>query len=401
MIVHTSRTSSRRLLVVTESLGVGGTESHLLRLLPRLSTYGWDIAVFCLTARGRNAGQMTAAGIQVFGPDPDVAPAAPQRDSAHIIKAAARLFRVVKKWRPLIVHFYLPGPYLVGAPISLAAGVPIKVMSRRCLSHYQERRPISAKLEHFLHQRMNAVIGNSQAVVRDLTNEGLSLDKITLIYNGIETGVDFFDRREARRALGLDANALVGVMVANLIPYKGHRTMIEGISSVSQRLPSGWKILCAGRDEGLRVELEQLAESRGVKANFEFIGERTDIPQVLAAADFGILSSEEEGFSNAVLEGMSAGLPMVVTAVGGNAEALRNEETGLIVPPKDPFALGKAVLRLAGDPELRKDLGRAACNSVMREFSIDNCVGAHNLLYNKLSVNGPASLSPPSWLTRN
>lgn len=159
---------------------------------------------------------------------------------------------------------------------------------------------MAARLERLLHRRMDAVIGNSRAVVNDLAAEGIPSSKIRLIYNGIETSIARPERTEARRALGIEQEALVGVVVANLIPYKGHKDLIEGLALVAQSLPSGWRILCAGRDEGLQAKLENLVEARGLKANNEFLGERTDVPTLLAAADFGVLSSWEEGFSNVI-----------------------------------------------------------------------------------------------------
>ena len=143
-------------------------------------------------------------------------------------------------------------------------------------------------------------------------------------------------------------------------------------------------MLLAGRDEGLRPELEALAAKRGIAENVVFLGERSDVPRLLAAADFGLLTSHEEGFSNVVLEGMAAALPMIVTDVGGNAEAVLDGETGFVVPPSNPKAIGEAVLRLAGDRNLRKSLGDAGRKRVAEHFSMEACQNAHLELYRTL-----------------
>lgn len=119
----------RRLLVVAESLGVGGTESHLIRTLPRLVERGWSVVTFCLTERGERAEQMEAAGVQVYA-SPGLArrKGSVLRYPAHITLAANKLYWLMQRWRPEIAHFYLPGPYLIGGHVAIAARIPIKVM---------------------------------------------------------------------------------------------------------------------------------------------------------------------------------------------------------------------------------------------------------------------------------
>ena len=377
--------TGRRLLVVTESLGVGGTESHLIRTLPRLAASGWSVATFCLTERGERAGQVEAAGVEV---------AASRRLArrkgsflrypAHVALATNKLYWLMRRWRPDIAHFYLPGPYLIGANVAIAARVPIKIMSRRSLSDYQRNWPLVARLERRLHTRMDSVSGNSRAVVRQLIEEGIPEDKVRLIYNGIEVSPMLPDRSEARRSFGIDDDTLVGVVVANLIHYKGHRELVRGLSHVEPELTTPWRILVAGRDHGIRAELEALAAARGISHRVEFLGEYSDVPRLLAAADFGLLTSREEGFSNVILEGMAAGLAMIVTDVGGNAEAVVHAETGFVVPPRDPKAIGDAILKLARDPEQRRRFGAAGRKRVEKEFSIEKCVKAHADLYEEM-----------------
>jgi glycosyltransferase involved in cell wall biosynthesis len=372
----------RRLLVVTESLGVGGTESHLIRSLPRLAASGWSVVTFCLTERGERAEQVEAAGVEV-ATSPRLARRKTSflRYPAHVALATNNLYWLIRRWRPHIAHFYLPGPYLIGAPVASAARIPIKIMSRRSLSDYQRNWPLVARLERRLHTKMDAVIGNSRAVVRQLIDEGIPEAKVRLIYNGIEVSPVLPDRNEARQALGLDNDTLVGVVIANLIPYKGHRELIEGLSHIERKLPGDWRILLVGRDHSIRSELEALSTTCGVSHRIRFLGQRSDVPALLAAADFGLLTSREEGFSNVIVEGMAAGLAMIVTDVGGNAEAVVHGETGFVVPPRNSKAIGDAILELARNPEQRKRFGAAARTRVEKEFSIDQCVRLHADLY--------------------
>src|SRR5262245_32410265 len=129
---------NRRVLVVTESLGFGGTETHLIRLLPQLSAAGLEIVVFCLSSRGERADQLEANGIEVRTVSrlPGWKQSS-RRHPVHVVRAGASLFSFMRRWQPGLVHFYLPGPYVVGGPIALAQRIPAKVMSRRSLSNYQ------------------------------------------------------------------------------------------------------------------------------------------------------------------------------------------------------------------------------------------------------------------------
>jgi hypothetical protein len=135
----------------------------------RLSAKGFDIAAFCLTDLGAGAGPLQRAGIRVastprIGTTGKRSVLAPLR----LVGGAATLLGLIRRWNPSVVHFFLPGPYLVGAPIAIAAGVPIKIMSRRSLSDYQEKRPGAARIERLLHQRMDLMLGNSRAVIGEL-----------------------------------------------------------------------------------------------------------------------------------------------------------------------------------------------------------------------------------------
>lgn len=116
--------AERRLLVVCESLGIGGTETHLIRILVPLAARGWDITIYCLSERSCRA-DLEPSGIRVFSASRLTDRSSHGiRNPANVALAANRLFWLMRRWRPLIAHFYLPGPYLIGAPVGMAAGTP-------------------------------------------------------------------------------------------------------------------------------------------------------------------------------------------------------------------------------------------------------------------------------------
>jgi glycosyltransferase involved in cell wall biosynthesis len=280
----------RRVLVVAEALGYGGTESHLVTVLPRLAESGLDISVFCLAERGPRAAELEHAGVRVV----TASPIANRRKQRLLYPLQAgldgrALYAYAREWRPHVAHFFLPGPYLLGAPAAIVAQVPVKVMSRRSLAHYQRNWIGARQVERLLHKSMTAILGNCRAILRELAGEGVPQAKLRLIYNGIDASLPVRPKAEARTSLGLDPDALIGIVVANLIPYKGHRDLIEALAIAAPSLPSGWQMLCVGAANDLKPELERLAAERGVDANVRFLGQRFDVDRLLEAADYGVL----------------------------------------------------------------------------------------------------------------
>jgi glycosyltransferase involved in cell wall biosynthesis len=108
------------------------------------------------------------------------------------------------------------------------------------------------------------------------------------------------------------------------------------------------------------------------------------VANLLGASDVGLLCSHQEGFSIAILEAMAAGLPMIVTDVGGNAEAVLDGVTGLVAPPHDPQALATSIVRLARDPKLRQRYGSAGRERVKLQFSLEACIAKYEALYGGL-----------------
>jgi glycosyltransferase involved in cell wall biosynthesis/SAM-dependent methyltransferase len=385
--------NASQILFVISSLGIGGTEQQLVMLASALRGRGYRVAVYSL-ADGPLSEDLQADGISVI-----LAPGKSSRSQASPVQKALRLticvghlLSVLIRRRPVIVHFFLPEAYLIGAPLALIARTPVRVMSRRSLNVYQRRYPPFVRwLEHRLHGTMTAILGNSRSVIRELcVDEGISPRRVGLIYNGLDISRFPTDAARAsvlaskRSSLQISPSALVMVMVANLIAYKGHIDLFEALGMLRQVLPEGWRLLLVGRDDGIKADLLESARLNGIVQNIIFLGVRSDVPEILVASDIGILCSLQEGFSNAVLEGMAAGLSMIVTDVGGNPEAIADGESGLVVPPQDPPSLARAILRLAKDLDLRARLGGAARRRVSEQFALECCVANYDALYMSL-----------------
>jgi glycosyltransferase involved in cell wall biosynthesis len=300
--------------------------------------------------------------------------------------SALKLYSELRHFRPDIIHFFLPQSYLVGGFISLLIRGPKRVMSRRSLNDYQKKYPFLSKLEHWLHPKMTAILGNSTAVCQNLLSENIQPSKIGKIYNGINLSPVAINSAppSIRKKLNLQKKCFVISITANLIYYKGHEDLLIALSIVKEMLPYPWAVLFIGRDDGIGGNLLKKAEHLNIAQNIRWLGSRNDVPDLLKISDIGVLCSHEEGFSNAILEGMAASLPMVVTNVGGNAEAVKNGKTGFVVNARQPQELADAILKLALDPELREKMGLAGRKRVETEFSLDRCITQYVQLYDGL-----------------
>lgn len=377
-----------KLMYVIGSMELGGAEQHLLRVASALRAQGHKPEVVTLCVGGPLTSAFRENGVPVYGVHlPRLIASLLHHERAvawaQLLLSAIALWSLYWRRRPDVVHFFLPAAYIIGGVTALFGPRMLRVMSRRSLNHYQAKHRLFTRLEHWLHPRMDLICANSQSVLRDLIREGVSRDRIRLIYNGIAISqFNITDSRDALRSeIGIASDALVFVMVANLIPYKGHADLIEALATIAQKLPSPWICLCIGRDDGIGASLHAQAISKGIDENMRFLGSRKDVPRLLAMADIGVLCSHEEGFSNAVLEGMASGLPIIVSDVGGNAEAVVHGVTGLVVPPHQPAALAEALLSLALNQETRQKMGNHSHRRVKEKFSLEACVDQYVRLY--------------------
>lgn len=395
--------NEKSLRVVMNDLNVGGTETHLSRVLPLLADqYGWRITVILLSKK--------LVLLEKLSQSPSVSVIYPEVPAftTKVFSEQGFIYRCVETWaafrllclnflrdRRTITHYFLPKAYLLGGLAALATGLPAKqCMGRRSLNCYQKKYPWVKWLEKKWHQRMACITANSDKIVQQLVQEeDVHPNKVTKIYNGVgEPDPEYLQQREQYRQRlttmhGLPQDAWILVVVANLIPYKGHLDLLLALSGISTAETGGrpWHLLCAGFDNGYGKTLRDAAQKLGIADQVHWLGRQSDVLAFYAGADMGILNSYgNEGFSNAILEGMSLGLPMVVTDVGGNAEAVVHEQTGLVVSPKDVPALRTAVVRLLQNPELMSIYGQAGRQRIKTEFSLSECVSHYDRFYQEI-----------------
>lgn len=374
-----------RITVVVGSLNRGGCEMHLYQVLPRLRGHEFDIDVFTLSEPGELAEQLRSKGVNVVAPwiRSNGNPKGIVFRLARLLSVSCQLWCHFLSRRPDITHFYLPSAYYLGAPLALISPVKALVMSRRSLNLYQKKYVFAGKYERCLHRFMAAILGNSQSVVDELISvEGANTEKTHLIYNGIDFERFSGNTKNALSGLSICDGSVVIAVVANIIPYKGHVDLLTACALLPKA--PRWCVLLIGRDDGIADELKMLARENGIGDRIHFLGGRTDVPALLRASDFSVLPSHEEGFSNAIIEAMAAGIPVIATDVGGNKEAVVDGTTGFIVAPHAPQELASAMTVLLNDRTKCEKMGAAGRKRVLKKFSLEVCVERYKNLYRSL-----------------
>jgi len=236
----------------------------------------------------------------------------------------------------------------------------------------------------------DTILVNSDAVRRDVERtERYWEGKFRKIYNGVEpmTAWSSGEREAFRQREGIPADAFVAACVSNFYPYKGHAELVEAAARVLTAFPNVLFLL-VGRDSGTLEATRTRVRERGIEGSVRFLGSRADVPNLLRASDLFVHPSREEGFSNAILEAMAAGLPVVACDVGGNPEAVVDGETGRLVPPRDPERFACGMVELIADESKRKIFGEAGQRRASERFSLDRMVGEMESLYESLARGG-------------
>jgi glycosyltransferase involved in cell wall biosynthesis len=176
--------------------------------------------------------------------------------------------------------------------------------------------------------------------------------------------------------------------VGNIRKVKGLDVLIRAAAHVCARIPDVKFVVVGGISERAYYnELLQMIENLGLGDKFKFLGHQSDVFPLLCASDVFVLPSRSEGFSNALLEGMAAGVPCVTTRVGGNAEAVQDGETGFLVEAEDATAMADRIWRLIEDPRQAQQMGHAGRKRVSDDFSLQSMMVKLEATYENLLRN--------------
>ena len=371
-----------RIVEVMATGSNGGAQEHVYGLLRRLDRSRYDASLVSLSP-GSAVRAIERLGVPVLVLDePD--------DATAIGALATHLADVGAE----IVHNHMYRAELVGTRSAIALGeaghrrpwVIGTVHSSRIRS--TEDRAVLARLTH----SMDHLVAVSRSIVHKVETERPSLTPVSLIHNGVD--MDRYNHQDAcctlREDYGMPPDAQIVGVVARLEPEKGHPTLLEAWPRVLRSVPCAY-LLVVG--EGSRREaLEEQAAALGIAGNVVFTGRREDVPAVTAALDVAVLPSYREAQGLTILEAMALSRPVVASNVGGIPEMIEDGRTGLLVAPRDPVALGDAIVRLLTDHAYADLLARGGHDLVHRKFCVERMVRAIEDLYDEgaEAIRGPA-----------
>lgn len=295
--------------------------------------------------------------------------------------AALRLAISMKRKKCVLAHFHDAHSVAVGSMAASMAKVPIRVITRRVdfplKKNYFSRRKYSRNID--------AIIAISEGVKKVLVDGGVDPSFIDVIPSGIDFSPfeKIFSSDYLHRELSFSSDDYLVGIVAYLADHKGHKYLIEATKILKEYSPK-IKVIIVGEGP-LRMELNKQTKESGVENMVFFLGFRKDIPHILFSLDLFVLSSHLEGLGTSILDAMACRLPVIATRVGGIPEIVTHRKTGLIVPPRDPSALAKAVLKLYNDRDLASRLGQKGYEVVHQKFSAESKADKVISLYKRLA----------------
>lgn len=357
----------------------GGTERQLVMLLEHINREKFDIYLCCLDGSGWLADNAGLCPSFVVGFRSFYSPRSWWR--------WWRFSRILRNKKIDIVYTFFRDANIVGTIAARVAGVPAVISARRNMGYWHNRTELL--LLRLLNRVTTRYIANSFSVKTHTAHvEGIPLDKIDVIYNGVNLRpYEESSRSRAiafRDELGIPADAPVAVCVANLRPVKGLSDLIQASARVIESIPEFRLLLVGEGDE--RAALTGLAGKLGISTSVSFLGTRTDVPDILGVANVAVLSSLSEGLSNSIIEYMVAGLPVVATSVGGNGELVIDGKNGFLVSKGNPEQLAGALVNILSNPDQARAFGAASRSAAVSLFSLDSCIQSTESVFHEVAA---------------
>jgi glycosyltransferase involved in cell wall biosynthesis len=368
----------RVLYIVDQLTEMGGAERFLVKMIRSLPKERFRCSVVTF---------QIDRSLPLFSSMPCDVRVLPLRKSydARALRFSLELRRFIRSEGVSIVHTFFETADLWGGLVSRLSRVPIILSSRRDMGIL--RRPKHALAYRFVNPLFTRVLAVSEEVRRCCIEvDHLRPERVETVYNGVEFPSSPLESRDAcRERLGLSDFKEIVLTIGNIRRVKGIDIFLRAAANVCKSHPSALFVIVGDNHDPVHFnELNELISELGISRNVLFFGPSEDIARFLAACDVFCLPSRSEGFSNALIEAMGAGVPCVATRVGGNVEALEHNRNGVLVPREDATALSSAIEALLDDPTRARVLGRKARETVQARFSHEAMMTQLTNIYERL-----------------
>ena len=355
------------LFMMTNSFETGGTEKQFAALAQSFEATRLRPRIGCIARRGSflegfNEVAEFPVGGNLYG--------------IGSMRARWRLARYLRRSNVAIAHAFDFYTNILMIPAAMIARIPAVLGSQRQLGDLLS--PARSLAQLAMLRCCDRVVCNSRVAAARLVEQGLPHAKISIIGNGLPPST--FD--QATPAFPRPSSQLrIGMIARMNSESKNHRVFLRAAAKIHNRLPETEFILAG--DGPLRWEFEHLASELGIKHRVQFLGDRRDIPAILASMDISVCPSASESLSNAILESMAAGVPIVAANVGGNPELITRDR-GILVPAGNEDFLADAIQRLIANPGIRLEFGRRAKMFAESNFTIAAISKRYRELYEEV-----------------
>lgn len=358
------------------SLKIGGAQRHLVKLLNALDRSRVEPVLVLFKEEGDLISEIRRLQIPIYELSIN------KLYGLHSISCLYKFVKYLREQDIDVLHTFIWQANFFGAVAGIIARKKVVISKRSTNDWMTAPYLMISRLTNMLADKVSVVSEDVAKTVRE--RERASEAKLFVVPNGVDLPgkIDVEKKEALQKELVISDRAIKVGVIASLVPVKGHIYFIDAIRKVVNEYPE-IQVLLVG-DGILRSELEARVHQLGIDDNVQFLGYRNDVEGILGLLDIFVLPSLEEGMSNAVLEAMAHGLPIIVTDAAGSFEIVENGKSGIIVQKGNSEPLAKALLNIIRDKAYRLSLGMEARKRVEREYSMSQVVSRNLQVYEEL-----------------
>jgi glycosyltransferase involved in cell wall biosynthesis len=359
---------------VIDSLALRGAQRALIYLVQGLSQRNYQQRVYSLNniVHPDNKNALLECGVEV------------KVIGRLQLLTTIGLIRIVYdwiRWKPDIVFTMLFHSDVIGRTAAKISSVPIIISSIRAKNI--DKRGFQFYLDRLTARWADKVVFNSKrGIPFAIQHEGIREEQVVYIPNGVNIRDDKIHQDKKREELGISKNTLIIGSVGRLALQKGYAYLLQAFQIIQRQIPNS-VLLIIGRG-GLLGRLQALSTELYISNKVKFLGERTDIDELLACMDVYVQSSVFEGMPNALMEAMAAGKAVVATAVDGTCELIEDGETGWFVESEKPEMLAEKICYVLKHPEIAGKVGLAATERMAKDFSLEKMTNSYDMVFREL-----------------